>query len=134
MSAYSSQLASSTFVLVGLSVGLDVGTCVVGGRVGDPVGKDAGISAGFNEGTTFAEAAPSCCPSPGSSYGAVDDGNSSANDEEDADDDDVLLLSELRFSDSGTAMATMVAARKAASPAATRGIGGTPSCRSACLF
>ena len=125
MSEYSSQLASSTFVLVGMSVGLDVGICVVGDRVGRSVaGKSVGISVGFNEGMTFVEAAPSCCPSPGSLYGVAGDGNSSASDKEDEevadDDDDVLLLSELRFSDRGTAMATIMAARRAASPAATR--------------
>ena len=121
MSEYSSQLASSTFVLVGLSVGLDVGTCVVGGRVGDPVGKNVGINVGFNEGMTFVEAAPSCCPSPGSSCGAVDDdGKSSASDSNADDDDDALLLSEFRLSDRGTATATTMAARRVASPAATR--------------
>ena len=126
VSEYSSQLDSASSTLV--SVGLAVGVSVVGDGVGRSVGTDVGICVGLNEGSFAVEgAAPFCSTFPGPSLAAAfDDGNSSASDsnvdDDDADDDDDVLLSSelLRFSDSGTAIATMIMARRDASPAAMR--------------
>ena len=115
LSEYSSHSASSTFAASdGLGDGLCVGICVVGDKLGRVIDSGrvpscAASAAGGASGVEAVEAAPS----------PVDEGYASVSNSSD-DAEDVLFSPELRFSDKGTAMATMIVARSATRPAATR--------------